>query len=59
MKQIERFNVFLAVVTGLVLLWMVVLRAFAPAAILPKLDLMLICAVTLAALVLEYYTGPG
>ena len=58
MKQIERFNVFLAVVTGLVLLWMVVLRAFAPAAILPKLDLMLICAVTLAALVLEYYTGP-
>lgn len=58
MKQIDRFNIFLAVVTGLVLLWMVVLRTFAPAAILPPLDLMFLCAVTLVALVLETYTGP-
>lgn len=57
MKQIDRFNTFLAVVTGLVLLWMVVLRALSPAVILPHLDLILICAVTLVALVLETYTG--
>ena len=58
MKNTYRFNTFLAVVTGLVLLWYLVMDALAPAAILPQLDVMLLCGISLVALVLEYYTGP-
>lgn len=58
MKNTYRLNTFLAVVTELVLLWYLVLDAFAPAAILPPLDVMLISGISLVALVLEHYSGP-
>lgn len=57
MKNTYRLNTFLAVVTGLVFLWYLVMDAFAPAAILPPLDLMLVSAISLVALVLEHYSG--
>ena len=58
MKNTYRLNTFLAVVAGLVFLGYLAEQAFAPAAILPPLDLMLISAISLVALVLERYSGP-
>lgn len=57
MKNTYRLNTFLAVVTGLVFLWYLVMDAFSPAAILPPLDVMLVSAISLVALVLEQYSG--
>ena len=58
MKNTCRLPIFLAAVTGLVLLWYLVMDAFAPAAILPPLDVMLVSGISLVALVLECYSGP-
>lgn len=58
MKNTCRLNTFLAAVTGVVLLWYLAMDAFAPAAILPPLNLMVVSGLCLAALVLEAYTGP-
>lgn len=58
MKNTCKLPIFLAAVTGLVLLWYLVMDAFAPAAILPPLDVMLVSGISLVALVLECYSGP-
>lgn len=57
MKNTYRLNTFLAVVTGLVFLAYLVVQTYAPAAILPPVDLMLVSGITLLALVLEHYSG--
>ena len=57
MKNAYRLNTFLAVVTGLVFLGYLFVRAYAPAAILPPVDLMLVSGLSLLALVLERYFG--
>lgn len=57
MKNTYRLNTFLAVVTGLVFLGYLAEGAFAPAAVLPPLDLMLLCGISLIALILEHYSG--
>ena len=58
MKNTYRLNTFLAVVTGLVFLGYLLVQTYAPAAILPPVDLMLVCGISLLALVLERYSGP-
>lgn len=58
MKNTCRLNTFLAVVTGVVLLWYLGMEALAPAAILPPLNFLPVSGICLAALVLESYTGP-
>ena len=57
MKNTYRLNTFLAVVAGLVFLGYLAVQAYAPAAILPPLDLMLVSGLSLIALVLEHYSG--
>ena len=57
MKNSYRLNTFLAVVTGLVSLVMMLYRTFSPAAILPPLDILMLSGISLAALVLEHYLG--
>ena len=52
-------NTFLAVVLGLILLAMVVVRTFFPAVILPKADIPNLVLVSLVALVLDHYLVPG
>lgn len=52
-------NTILAIVFGLELLVMLLLRAFAPNIILPKFDLIHLLAVSLAALVLDHYIAPN
>lgn len=57
MKNTYRLNTFLAAVAGLVFLGYLAEHAFAPAAILPPLDLMLVSGISLVALILEHYSG--
>ena len=57
MKNTYRLNTFLAVVAGLVFLGYLAEHAFAPAAILPPLDLMLVSGISLVALIIEHYSG--
>ena len=57
MKNTYRLNTFLAVVAGLVFLGYLAEHAFAPAAILSPLDLMLVSGISLVALILEHYSG--
>ena len=57
MKNTYRLNTFLAAVAGLVFLGYLTEHAFAPAAILPPLDLMLVSGISLVALILEHYSG--
>ena len=52
-------NTALAVVTGLVLLIAVFVRAFAPVAMIRRPDLPELVLVSLAALVLDHYLGKG
>ena len=52
-------NVLLAAVVGLALLACVVVKAVAPAVSLPGLDLPLLTALSLIALLAEYYLAPG
>ncbi|WP_297241955.1 hypothetical protein [uncultured Flavonifractor sp.] len=58
MKNAYRLNTFLAAVTGLVFLGYLLIQTYAPAAILPPVDLMLVSGLSLLALVLESYSGP-
>ena len=51
-------NTILAVVFGLELLVILLIRAFAPGVILPKFDLCHLVTVSLAALVLDHYLAP-
>ena len=57
MKNTYRLNTFLAAVASLVFLGYLAEHAFAPAAILPPLDLMLVSGISLVALILEHYSG--
>lgn len=52
-------NTILTAVLAAVLAVMVVLRAFAPNIILPKFDIPMLTAISLAALVLDHYLAPG
>lgn len=51
-------NTLLAAVVGLFLLVCIFVRTFAPAVILPKLDIPMMVLLSLAALVLNYYLAP-
>lgn len=57
MQKSVRLYLFLAAATAVGCLSQILFLTFAPAAILPPLDLMWIIVVSLAALVLEHYTG--
>lgn len=52
-------NTILAVLFGALLLAAELVRAFAPAVILPELDIPTLSAISLAALVLDHYLAPG
>ena len=52
-------NTLLAVILGAVLLIAVFVRTFAPAIILPELDLPNIVLISLLALLLDHYLAPG
>lgn len=53
------FNTLLAVILGAVLLIAVFVRTFAPAIILPELDLPNMVLISLLALLLDHYLAPG
>ena len=60
MKNQKYFlNTALAVIFGLVLLAMVLIRTFAPVIILPKLDIPNLVLISLVALVADHYLDPG
>lgn len=59
MKKSFRLFTILAIVTALACLAHVLYNAFAPQAILPAMDLMWICAVSLVALVIDHYAAPN
>lgn len=59
MQKSYRLFTILAVVTALACLGHVLYNAFAPQATLPAMDLMWICAVSLAALVIDHYAAPN
>jgi len=52
-------NIVLSVLWAALLLGLMVCRTFWPANIMPSLDVPLLLAVSLAALLLEYYLAPG
>ena len=52
-------STLLSVVLGIVLLAMMLLRAFAPNIILPIFDIPMLTAISLAALVLDHYLAKG
>ena len=52
-------NTLLAVVLGLALLVLVLVRTFAPMIIMPEFDVVNMVIISLAALVLEAYMAPG
>lgn len=52
-------NIFLAAVVGLALLACMVVKAFLPAVSLPGLDLPMLTALSLIALLAEHYLAPG
>ena len=52
-------NTLLAVVLGLALLVLVLVRTFAPMIIMPEFDVVNMVVISLAALVLEAYMAPG
>ena len=52
-------STLLSVVLGIVLLAMMLLRAFAPNIILPIFDIPTLTAISLAALVLDHYLAPN
>lgn len=59
MNKSYRLFTILAVVTALACLGHVLYNAFAPAAQLPALDLMWICALSLLTLVIDHYAAPN
>ena len=52
-------NTFLAVILGVILLAMIVVRTFFPAVILPEANIPNLVLVSLIALVLDHYLAPG
>lgn len=52
-------NTLLAAVMGIVLLAAVLVRTFAPAVIIPALNIPAVVLLSLAALVLDHYIAPG
>lgn len=59
MRKNYYLNTFLAAVLGIVLLAMVIIRAFFPVVILPEANIPNLVLLSLAALVLDHYTAPG
>ena len=58
-KKMYTLNTLLAVILGAALLVAVLVRTFAPAVILPELDIPNMVLVTLTALLLDHYLAPG
>ncbi len=58
-KKKDLLGIFLAAVTGTALLTALILRAFLPRLILPKLDAGSVVLLILAALLLDFYTVGG
>ena len=58
-RQAYLLNLLLTMVVGLVCLVVLLVRAFAPAVVLPKLGLPLLVLLSLVALVMEGYLSPG
>lgn len=58
-NKIYTLNTLLAVILGAVLLIAVFVRTFAPAIILPELDLPNMVLISLLALLLDHYLAPG
>lgn len=58
-KKTYTLNTLLAVILGAALLVAVLVRTFAPAVILPELDIPNMVLVALAALLLDHYLAPG
>ena len=58
-KNPYMLNTFLAAVLGIYLLAAIVIRAFAPQFILPKINIPNLVLISLVALVLEHYLVPG
>lgn len=52
-------NTFLALILGIILLAMVIIRTFSPAVILPEANIPNLVLVSLIALVLDHYLTPG
>ncbi len=59
MEKKYTLNTILAVLFGVLLLAAVVVRAFLPHIILPELDIPMLTAISLAALVLDHYLAPN
>ncbi len=59
MNKMYRLNTILAAVLGVFLLSCVVLRAFCPTLILPKMDIPFIVLLSLIALTADHYLSPG
>ena len=59
MNKKYTLNTILSVVLGIYLLVYVLVRAFWPRMILPQLDVPMLTAISLAALLLEHYLAPG
>ena len=59
MKKTYMLNTLLAIVLGVTLLAMVVVRAFFPNMILPGADIPNLVLLSLAALLLDHYLAPG
>ena len=59
MQKSYRLFTILSIVTALACLAHVLYNAFAPQAMLPAMDLMWICAVSLVALVIDHYAAPN
>ena len=58
-KKTYMLNTLLAIVLGSALLVCVLVRTYAPRMILPKLDVVSMTAISLAALLLDHYLAPG
>ncbi len=54
-KKRDLLGIFLALVTGVVLFAAMLVRAFLPHIILPKMDALLIVAISVVVLILDYY----
>ncbi len=59
MKKRDLLGIFLAGITGSALLTAMLLRTFLPRIILPKLDIVSIITLCLAALLLDFYIAKG
>lgn len=56
-KKENTLNTLLAIILGVILLVALLIRAFAPAVIIPKLDVSNLTAISLLALVANHYVG--